>query len=29
LFKPVRFDELQHLLARRLLAPAEGESAGI
>ena len=29
LYKPVRFDELQHLLARRLLAPAEGESAGI
>ncbi|WP_191486316.1 hybrid sensor histidine kinase/response regulator [Pseudomonas sp. FEN] len=29
LAKPVRFDELKHLLALRLLTPIEGESAGI
>jgi len=29
LSKPVRFEELKHLLARRLLTPAQGESAGI
>jgi len=28
LSKPVRFDELKHLLARRLLTPVQGESAG-
>ncbi|QXI29270.1 hybrid sensor histidine kinase/response regulator [Pseudomonas vanderleydeniana] len=29
LHKPVRFEELQGVLARRLLSPVEGESAGI
>jgi len=28
LSKPVRFEELKNLLARRLLAPVQGESAG-
>src|SRR5450830_220059 len=28
LSKPVRFEELKHLLARRLLTPVQGESAG-